>query len=89
MASHKVRLVDVIWASDRFVAETQVGDRNAARLLRVILEVCLDVFIRMVADDLRRVLVCAYGAVAAKSPELTFYRTLCRCDRSRFYFRKA
>ena len=44
--------------------------RHAAGLLRVVLEVGLDILVRVVADDLDGVLVRADGAVAAEAPEL-------------------
>ena len=52
------------------VAEAQVADGDAAGLLGVILEVCLNVLVGVVADDLDGVLVGANGAVAAQTPEL-------------------
>ena len=70
VAGHEVSLVDVVGAADGLVAETQVADGHAAGLLGVILEVCLNILIRMVADDLDGVLVSADGAVAAQTPEL-------------------
>ena len=66
-----------------------MGNCNTARFLRVILEVCLDKFVRMVADNLCRVLVCTYSTVTAETPELAFYSTFCCCNRSWFYFRQA
>ena len=45
-------------------------DRDAAGLLGVICEVCLSVFLGVVADDLDGVLVCADCAVAAEAVEL-------------------
>ena len=70
VAGNKVGLVYVIGALDRLIAETQVRNGNTAGLLRVILEVSLNVFIGMVADDLDRVFVSANGTVAAETPEL-------------------
>ena len=69
VAGNKVGLVYVIGALDRLIAETQVRNGNTAGLLRVILEVSLNVFIGMVADDLDRVFVSANGTVAAETPE--------------------
>ena len=88
VASHEVCLVDVVRALDRFVTKTKMGNCNTTCLLGVILEVCLDVFVCVVTDDLCRVLVRTYCTVSTKTPELTFYSTFCRCDRSWFYFRK-
>ena len=52
------------------IAEAQVADGHAAGLLGVVLEVGLNIFIGVVADDLDGVLVRADGAVAAETPEL-------------------
>ena len=70
VAGHEVSLVDVVGAADGLVAETQVADGHAAGLLGVILEVCLNILISVVADDLDGVLVCADSTVAAQTPEL-------------------
>ena len=70
VACDKVGLVDVVRALYLLVAEAQMADGNAAGLLRVVLEVCLNVLVGVVADDLDGVLVRADGAVAAKTPEL-------------------
>ena len=69
VAGHEVRLVDIVGAADGAVAEAQVADGDAAGLLGVVLEVGLDILVRVVADDLDGVLVGAYGAVAAQTPE--------------------
>src|SRR5699024_9314263 len=65
---------------DGLVAKAQVADGDAAGLLRVILEVGLDVLVGVVADDLDRVLVGADGAVAAQTPELALLGALCGGD---------
>ena len=70
MAGNEVCLGDVIGALDHLIAEAEVRDGNTAGLLRVILEVCLNVFIGVVADDLDGVLVCTDCTVAAETPEL-------------------
>ena len=70
VASHEVCLMDIVGAADGAVAEAQVADGDAAGLLGVILEVCLDVLVGVVADDLDGVLVGANGTVAAQTPEL-------------------
>ena len=74
VARHKVRLVDVVRALDRVVAEAQMAHGHAAGLLRVVLEVRLDILVRVVADDLDGVLVRADRAVAAEAPELALDR---------------
>ncbi len=73
---NEVCLVDVVGALYGLVTETQVGNGDAAGLFGVILEVCLDILIGMVADDLDGVLVRADGAVAAETPELAGNRAL-------------
>ena len=83
VARHKVRLVYIVRTLYLLVAEAQVRNRYAARLLRVVLEVCLYVLVRMVADDLDRVLVCSDGAVAAESPELALHGAFRRRGRYR------
>ena len=70
MTCNEVSLGDVVRRLDGLIAETKVRNGNAAGLLGVILEVCLDVLIGMVADDLDRVLVCTDRTVAAETPEL-------------------
>ena len=70
MAGNEVGLVDIVGALYRAVAETKMGDGDTAGLLGVILEVSLNVFVGVVADDLDGVLICADGAVAAETPEL-------------------
>ena len=71
VAGNKVGLVYVIGALNRLIAETQVRNGNTAGLLRVILEVSLNVFIGVVADNLNGVFVSTDGTVAAETPELT------------------
>ena len=70
VAGHEVSLVDVVGAADGLVAETQMADGHAAGLLGVILEVCLNILVGMVADDLDGVLVSTDSTVAAQTPEL-------------------
>ena len=69
VAGHEVGRVDQIGRADRLVAEAQVRGRVAARLLRVVREVGLAVFVGRVADDLDRVLVGAHRAVGAQADE--------------------
>ena len=49
---------------------------NAACFLRVVLEVRLNKFIRVIADDFDGVFIGADRSVSAKSPELTADRSL-------------
>ena len=64
-----------IGRSDRQVAETQVRRGVTARLLRVVREVCLAIFVRRAADDLDRVLVGAYRTVGTQAEEERLERT--------------
>ena len=84
VAGNKVGLVYVIWALYRLIAEAQVRNCDTARLLRVILEVSLNILIGMVADDLNGVLVSADCTVAAESPEFALDSTLGSGVRSLF-----
>ena len=70
MASNEVRLINIVGAADRAVAEAEMRNRHAARLLGVVLEVGLHILVGVVADDLDGVLVRADRAVAAQAPEL-------------------
>ena len=69
VARHEVRLIDEVGAADGLVAEAQVGDGYAARLLGVVGEVALRVLVGVVADDLDAVLVGADGAVRTETVE--------------------
>ena len=69
VARDEVRVGAEVRAADRLVAEAEVGDREAARLLGVVLEVALRVVVGVGADDLDRVLVRADGAVRAEAVE--------------------
>ena len=77
MAGNEVSLVDVVRGLDGLITEAQMADGDTAGLFGVILEVCLYIFIGMVADDLDRVFVCAYGTVAAQTPELALDGAFC------------
>ena len=88
MTCNEVSLVDVIRALNWVVTKTKVRNCDTTCLLGVILEVSLDVFICVVTDDLSGVLVSTNSTVSAKTPELTFYCTRSRCDRSRFNLRQ-
>ena len=70
MARYEVSHCDVVGGMDGLVAESQVASRKTAGLLGVILEICLDIFVRVVANDLNGVLVRAHCTVGAESPEL-------------------
>ena len=75
VAGDEIGFVDEVRRLDRLLAEAKVRNRHAARLLRVIGEVALGVHVRLVADDLDGVLVCADGAVGTESPELAADRS--------------
>ena len=77
MAGNEVRLVDVVRGLDGLIAEAQMADGDTAGLLGVILEVGLNIFVGVVADDLDGILVRAYGAVAAQTPEPALDGTFC------------
>ena len=70
VAGHEVRPGDVVGGADVILAEAQVGDGHAARLLGVVLEVGLHPQLGVVADDLDGVLVGAHGSVGPQAPEL-------------------
>ena len=69
VASGEVGRVDEVGAADHLAAEAEVGDRNAAGLLGVVLEVTLSVVLGVVTDDLDGVLVGSDRAVGAETPE--------------------
>ena len=70
VAGNKVSLLDVIGRFDRLVAKAQVGDRYAAGLLGVVLEVRLYLLVGVVADDLDAVLVGSDCSIGSETPEL-------------------
>ncbi len=74
MAGNKVSLFYIIRRFNRFIAKTQVRNGHTARLLGVILEVCLYLLIRVVADNFYGVLVRANCSVCTQTPE---FASLC------------
>ena len=78
MAGNEVRFVDIVGALDRLVAKTQVRNGYAAGLFGVILEISLNVFVGVVADDLDRVFVRTDRTVAAEAPEFALDGARCR-----------
>lgn len=70
VASYEVSLVDEVGRLDRSLTETQVRYSYAARLLRVVSEICLCIQVGVVADDLDGVLVSANGTICTQTPEL-------------------
>ena len=85
VAGNKVCFIDVVWALDRFVTKTQMGDGDTAGLLGVILEVCLYIFVGVVTDDLDGVLVCTNSTIAAQTPEFALDGAFC-CGVWSFFF---
>ena len=73
MACHEVSLADEICGLDRLLAEAEVGHRDTAGLLGVIIKVSLRVHVSVVADDLDGVLVRTDSTVSTKSPELAVH----------------
>ncbi len=69
MAGDEVGLVDQVGGRDRLRPEAEVGDRDPARLLRVVDEVALGVEVRPLADDLHRGLVRPDRSVGAEAEE--------------------
>ena len=69
VAGDEVGLPDQVRGADRARPEAQVRDRDRARLLRVVDEVPLAEVVRLLGDDLDRVLVGADGAVGAEAEE--------------------
>ena len=72
MASHEVGGVHQIGAADGLVAEAKVRAGEAAALLGVVGEICLAVFVGVVADNLHRVLVGTHCTVGTETVELGF-----------------
>ena len=88
MAGNKVGLVDVIGTLDGLIAETKVGNSNTTGLFRVILEVCLNIFVGVVTDNFNRVFVSTNGTVTAKTPEFAFNGAFCCGVGSGFLFER-
>ena len=72
VAGDEVGGVHQIGAADGAVAEAQVRAGEAARLLRVVREVGLAMFVGVVADDFDGVLVGTHGTVGTEAVELGF-----------------
>ena len=88
MASHKVCLCNIVRRFDGLISETQVRYCNSARLLRVVLEIRLNKFIRMISDNFNGVFIGTNRTVTAETPELATDRPL-RCRiRSRLLFQR-
>ena len=80
VASGEVGRVDEVGAADELAAEAEVGDRNAAGLLRVVLEVTLSIVLGVVTDDLNGVLISTNRTVSAETPEHALLAVALRND---------
>ncbi len=76
MTCHERGPADEIGGADGPGPEAQVRDGHRPRLLRVVDEVSLGVVVRLLADDLDRVLVGPDGAVGAQAVEDRAHRRL-------------
>ena len=76
MTCQEISLLDVIGRADRILAEAEMGFRHAARFLRIVFKIGLNIHIRIVADNLDGVFVRANCTVRAEAPELAAYRAL-------------
>ena len=88
VAGNKVCLIDIVWALNRLVTKTQMRNGYTAGLFGVILEICLNILVCMVADDFDGVLVCTNRTIAAKTPELTFRSAFCCGVRGRLLLQR-
>ena len=66
------------------ITETQVRTSETSRLLRVISEISLAVFVRVITDDLHRVLISTYCTVGTQTIELSFEHAF--AAQSNFFF---
>ena len=71
VARHEVCLGDIVRRANSVIAEAQVADGDTTGLLGVVLEICLNVLVGMITDNLDGVFVGANRTVAADAPELT------------------
>ncbi len=74
VARHEIGRGHQVRRGDRLVAEAQVRSRVAARLLRVVCEIGLAIFVGRTTDDLDRVLVGTHRTVGAQTEEQRFER---------------
>ena len=72
MASHKIRLFDQVRLMDRLLAETQIGNCDAARFFRIVGKIRLYMHIGMIPDDFDRIFVGSDSTVRTETPELRF-----------------
>ena len=76
MNGHKVGRTNQVGSGQRAVAKAQVRAGVAARLLRVVVEISLAIFIGVVANNLDAVLVSTYSTVGTQAVEFSLERTL-------------
>ena len=69
VAGHEIGLRNQVSGVDGFRAKTQVRDGDGAGLFRVIHEVPLRVVVRVLTNDLDRILIGAHGAIRAEAVE--------------------
>ena len=67
MTCHEISCRDEICRLNLVLSESQVGNRDTAGLLGIIAEISLCVQIRIIADNLNRTLIRAYGTVRAQN----------------------
>ena len=82
MTCNKISLIDKICWSNRRWAETKMRYGYTAWLFRVIEEIALSIHIRIITDNLDRILICADCSVRAETPEFARGCTLRRCVRA-------
>ena len=70
VAGHEISVAHQITAADGCIPEPEMALGDPAGLLAVIFEIGLDIFVRMVSDDLDGVFVGSHRPVRAQAPEL-------------------
>jgi len=76
VAGHKVWCGHQVGGTDGFIAETQVGASETARLLAVVCEIGLHLLVGVVTDDLDGVFVGTHRTIGSQSVKLGFEGTL-------------
>jgi len=84
VTSNEVRSIYQVSRTDRSITETQVRTSETTRLLGVVREVSLTVFVGVVTDNLNRVLVGTYSTVSTQTVEFSFEHTF--TAQSDFFF---
>ena len=70
MAGHEIGFADIIGTLDGCIAKTKMADGNTAGFFGIVLEISLDIFVRIITDDFDGILVGANRSVTAETPEL-------------------